>query len=215
MKIGTTVFMNVSEDKYRSRVVEERKGLLFIDLPIDMDTSRTSLLDEGTAVKVFFTDVDNTAYTFDSTVKGRRLGRVPMLVLECPDRDRFTRLQRREFVRISDSVDVAVHPMEERFPAFTTTSFDLSGGGMAIRLPKNHGLKEKMGLRCWVVLPMRSGKLNYLSLPCKVIRVFHPRKEATEIASLTFTSIKESEQQQIIRYCFEQQLSRKGKTTVR
>ncbi|HEX7066419.1 MAG TPA: flagellar brake domain-containing protein [Bacillales bacterium] len=215
MKIGTTLFLDVSEEKYRSRVVEEQNELLFIDLPVKMNTRRTSLLEEGTVVSVFFTEGDNTAYTFEATVKGRKLGRVPMLVLECPDKSQFTRLQRREFVRISDSVDVAVHPIEERFSAFTTTSFDLSGGGMAIRLPKNHGLKENMGLRCWVVLPMRSGKPSYLSLACKVIRIFAHRKESAELASLEFTSIKNSEQQQIIRYCFDRELLRKRKHTAR
>ncbi|HEX6923310.1 MAG TPA: flagellar brake domain-containing protein, partial [Bacillales bacterium] len=157
MKIGTTLYLDLEEDKYRSRLVEKREGYLFIDLPIDLKTNRTSLLREGTTLRVSFSAGENTLYAFESVIRGRKLGRIPMLVLDYPGEDKFIRLQRREFVRITDSIDIAVHPKEERFPAFTTTTLDLSGGGTAIHLPKNHGLKEEMEVRCWIVLPMRLG----------------------------------------------------------
>lgn len=209
MKIGTTLFLEDGEDHYRSRLVEKRDGEWLIDLPVHMRSKRTTFMPEGTRLRVSFA-VRAGLYAFDTNIKGRELGRVPMLVLDDPEQDGFYRHQRREFVRIEGSVDVAVHPREERFSPFTTTTVDLSGGGLAIRLLKHHGLKENMVVTCWLVLP-RPSSTAYLELPCRVTRIFQPKAEPSSVASLEFVSIQEKERQQIIRYCYDEQLARKKK----
>lgn len=211
MKIGATLYMQQGDDQYRSRIVEIDDGKYFIDLPVDMKTYRTSDMKEGTPLQVSFIDEDSGIYRFESMVSGRKLGRVPMLIIERPDENHLVRMQRREFLRIDSEIDVAVHPKVERFHAFTTTSADLSGGGMAIKLPKHHGLKENMEIYCWLVLSKHSGDSDYLFLPCKVLRIFQPDQKGIESASLGFVSIQEKERQKIIRFCYEKQLELKKK----
>lgn len=214
MKIGATLYLERGEDHFRSRLVEMKEGKLFIDLPTDTKTNRTSQMEEGDLLHVSFIRDDTGLYSFYTKVIGRKLGRVPMLVLDHPEEESLSRMQRREFVRIESSVDVAVHPKEERFHAFSTTTVDLSGGGIAIRLPSHHGLKDNMEIYCWVVLPRRLGELDYLLLTCKVIRIFQSDKEQNGWASLAFVNTTEKVRQQVIRYCFEQQLERKKKGLV-
>lgn len=214
MKIGTTLYLQRGEDHFRSRLVEKTEGDLLIDLPVDMNTNRTSFIQDGDQLRVSFIHDDSGMYAFDTTVKGRKLGRIPMLVLDYPEKENLSRMQRREFVRIEGSVDVAVHPKEERFHPFTTTTVDLSGGGTAIRLPDDHGLKNNMLISCWIVLPLRSGTIDYLRVTCRVIRIFQSDKETNKWASLAFVEVTERERQQVIRYCFEQQQDRRRKGLV-
>lgn len=211
MKIGATLYMQRKEDQYRSRIIEMNDDQFFIDLPVNMKTNRTSEIDEGTLLQVSFIDDDSGIYKFESVITGRKLGRVPMLILNRPEENQLVRMQRREFLRMDSEIDIAVHPKAERFHAFTTTSVDLSGGGLAIRLPKHHGLKENMEVYCWLVLFKHSGDSDYLFLPCKVHRIFQPEQTRNEMASLGFVSIHEKERQKVIRFCYEKQLELKKK----
>ncbi|HET7656720.1 MAG TPA: flagellar brake domain-containing protein [Bacillales bacterium] len=211
MKIGATLYLQQGDEQYRSRIVEMNDLQFFIDLPVDIVTHRTREMSEGTSFQVSFIDDDSGIYKFSSNIVGRKLGRVPMLIIERPDVSKLVRTQRREYLRIDSEVDVAVHPKVERFHAFTTTSVDLGGGGMAIKLPKHHGLKENMEIYCWLVLTKQSGDSDYLFLTCKVLRIFKPEYGLNEFASIGFVSVKEKEQQMIIRYCFEKQLDLKKK----
>lgn len=213
MKIGTTIFLEKEKEQYRCRIVERREGQLLIDLPVHVKTKRTKLFPAGISLRAFFTDDNGVSYVFKTKVQGRELRRIPMLILEYPGEDRIVRLQRREFVRIKTSVDAAVHPKEEQFTPIVTTTADLSGGGTAVYLPRRHSLKENLSVECWLVLPMQSGEIYYLCLDSRILRIFRDKKEINEKASLEFTTIKEIERQQLIRYCFEQQLKRKGLTT--
>lgn len=213
MKIGTTIFLEKEKEQYRCRFVEKRKGQLLIDLPVHVKTNRTKLFRTGVPLRAFFTDDNGATYVFETRVQGRELGQIPMLTLEYPDEDRMIRVQRREFVRIETSVDAAVHPKEERFAPIVTMTADLSGGGTAVYLPRRHDLKENMAVVCWLVLPMQSGEIHYLCLDSRILRIFRDKKEISEKASLEFTTIKETQRQQLIRYCFEQQLKRKDLTT--
>jgi c-di-GMP-binding flagellar brake protein YcgR len=213
MKVGTKIFLEKEQEQYRCRIVERREGQLLIDLPVHVETNRTKLFSPGMILRALFTDDDGASYVFETRVQGRELGRIPMLVLEHPGDSRMTRLQRREFVRVATSVDVAVHPKEGQFPPFVTTTADLSGGGTAVYLPRRHSLKENISVECWLVLPMQSGEIHYLCLDSRVLRIFRDKKEINEMASLEFMSAKETERQKLIRYCYEQQLKRKYLTT--
>lgn len=211
MKIGVTIFLQWDEQRYRCRLVEKRNGWLFIDLPINMKTNRTSRFENGTSFQASFIAEDNTLYAFETTLIGRQRGRVPMFQLTCPDESEFYRLQRRHFVRVDVSVDAAVHSKEEKFLSFTTTTSDLSGGGTALYVPANQGLKDGMDIQCWLVLPGQERTINYLCLDARIVRIFESEDQYLDKASLQFLEVEESQRQQIIRFCFEQELVLKRK----
>lgn len=212
MKIGTTLHLEREGSKLRSRLVEKQDGELYIDLPTDVKTDRTIRLSVGTRLKVSFTHDDGGVYTFPSQVVAYRLDPLPTLIVTAPRDGEMTRIQRRAFVRVPVSVDVAVHPKEERFVPFSTTTANISAGGAAIRLPPQHGLKVNMTATCWFVLPMDSGDIHYLRLDCRILDIRKQNKAMHEVISpMKYLSVTEKERQRLIRFCFEQQLLLKRK----
>ncbi|HET7629242.1 MAG TPA: PilZ domain-containing protein [Bacillales bacterium] len=211
MKIGAMLHLQRDKEKYRCRLVELSEDCLFIDLPVHMKTRRTSSFHVGDTLTVSYVADDGALNLFQTVVEERKAGRIPMLLLKKPLEKEIERIQRRQFVRIDGVIDVALHPLKEHFPPFTTTSLDISAGGMAVNLPKEHGLKENMQVKCWMVLPMDSGEIEYLRLDGLVVRILQSEDGRNEKASLKFIDMAESDRTHVIRYCFEQQLLLKRK----
>ena len=98
-------------------------------------------------------------------------GNIPMIQLVLPPKETFIKIQRREFVRLETSVDVAIHPFEGEFAPFRAVTDDLSAGGAAIHLPKNVNLNGASFIHIWLALPLNSGEISYLQMHSKVIRI--------------------------------------------
>lgn len=221
MKIGDTVYLETTDNlgsdyktnQYRARILDFSNSEIHIDLPINVETSKTGFFYIGTQFKGSLYK-DNAVYSFYTTLLTRKKDQVPMLVLSYPGDDELDRSQRRKYVRILISADVAVHAPDHSFKPFTTVSVDLSGGGAAIELPESHSLEEGMGIICWFVFVMQSGEWRYLELPCKVIRLFREKNNGRVKASLMFTDIKEKDRATVIRYCFEKEIEMRHRQKV-
>ncbi|MEM5592477.1 PilZ domain-containing protein [Niallia circulans] len=80
------------------------------------------------------------------------------------------KIQRRQFVRIETSVDMAIHPFkkENTVEPFTTVSLDFSAGGAAVIVPKHINLQQNSKIKVSVVLPLQNGEYNYLHLSAEI-----------------------------------------------
>ncbi|MEK3886015.1 flagellar brake protein [Bacillus sp. FSL K6-3431] len=211
IKVGMEVILEMHSqnniEKFKSKIADFNNDVIFIQYPVSLTTNRTTFLSTGTSLYVNFVDGNSDAYIFESHVIGRMKASIPMISLHYPLAEKIKRIQRREFVRIETSVDIACHfPLSEA--RFATISDDFSAGGCAVVIPKHVYLDEgEVGIAT-VVLPMQNKEFHYLDLDCKVTRV-HQKNNIT-LASLQFMNSDKYEQQ-LIRFSFEKQLERRKK----
>ncbi|MFZ3588627.1 flagellar brake protein [Bacillus sp. DJP31] len=215
INIGDTIILepknSVDNEKYRCKLVEKNGEKLFIDYPINMKTGRTVFLLDGTQLKASFVGKDNTVYLFETEVQGRTKQNIPMIALSCPEEDNVVRIQRRQYVRVDTSVDVALQPINSEFSPFVTVTSDISAGGASIILPSNKSLEPETTFTCWIVLPMQSGDYQYITLKSKAIRVIPGRDGERDKMPIEFVDINDTDRQLLIRFSFERQINLKRK----
>ncbi|MYL32725.1 pilus assembly protein PilZ [Pontibacillus yanchengensis] len=213
IKIGMPITLELKNahdnhlETYRSKVVEEEEGVLYIDYPVNEQSGKTGFFLEGTQFKVTFVGTDGSVYVFHTDVRGRRKLTIPVLTLHFPEKEKLLRIQRRKYVRVESSVDASVHGVNETVTPFTTVTADISGGGAAIISPSAHTIEQNQLLEVWFIIPLSSGEMHYIYTKSRVIRVCKENKDHNEKVSLEFENIDENDRQTIIRYCFEKQLS--------
>ncbi len=159
INIGETIILepkNSVDEKYRCKLVEKNGEQLFIDYPVNMTTGKTVFLLDGTQLKATFVGKDNTIYLFETEVKGRTKQNIPMIVLSFPEEEDLVRIQRRQYVRVDTSVDVAIQPINGEFDPFVTVTSDISAGGAAIILPLKKSLEPETIFNCWVEKEFRA-----------------------------------------------------------
>ncbi|MCM3111631.1 flagellar brake protein [Lederbergia lenta] len=211
IKVGMEVILEIHSEteieKYKSKIADYTNEKVFIQYPVSLITKKTSFLANGMTISVNFVDEQSDAYSFESYVTGRVKDPIPMIALHLPEEKKIQRIQRREFVRIETSVDIACDfPISES--KFTTISDDFSAGGCAIVIPKHIHLQNGEVGMTTVVLPMQNKEYHYLELECRVTRIHE--KENITLASLQFLNSDKYEQQ-LIRFSFEKQLERRKK----
>lgn len=196
-------------EEYKCRLVDRKNNLLYIDYPINVATNRTTFLVDGTQLKVTFVEGES-AYLFESEILGRVKRGIPMMELIYPGDEYVIKVQRRKFVRVETSVDVAIHPLNGEFNPFTSLTEDISAGGALINLKKQTEVKEGMLIRTLFVLPMQNGDYHYMNLTSKVVRIM--KQENGEFhSSIQFVGATPHETQLLLRFSFDRQLAMKKK----
>jgi c-di-GMP-binding flagellar brake protein YcgR len=197
-----------NKESYKCMIVEMGDGTFFIDYPVDVQTGKVVFLMDGTELKASYQDSEKGTYLFDTEVFKKVKGNIPMIQLLLPPEDMFIRIQRRQFVRIETSIDVAIHSTNGEFSPFRTVTEDLSAGGAAIRMPKNVKLGDVAFIQIWLALPLNSGEIVYMKLVSKVIRIVTKNNGLTRL-SVQFVAPAKHETQIIMRYIFERQAEMK------
>jgi len=215
LKIGETLILEpkygLEHEQYRTKIVEYNNQSLFIDYPVNMATNKTVFLVDGAQLKVTYIGVDGSVYIFDTEVLGKIKSKIPMISLRNPEKDEHIKIQRREYVRVESSLDVAVHSKSEEFLPFNTVTEDISAGGTAIFVPKKFPFLPTSIMTVWFAVPLKSGNIHYMNVDCQVSRLIEIEGGTKNLASLKFLKIDKNDRQLLIRYCFEQQLEQRNK----
>lgn len=190
------------EQTYRSKVIDLDEQYIYIDIPVNDQTNESANVRLGTNIVVSYIGKDHALYSFQSKVKERKKLTVPALVIERGTH--ITRKQRRQFVRVDTTVDVAIHPIDESIPPFTTMTVDLSAGGLSFILPQNITINQNIAVHLTIVLIMQSTHYEYIHCKGKILRVTMA-DDAPQRASVKFTHITEKDQQKIMKYAMEKQ----------
>ncbi|MED4081794.1 flagellar brake protein [Halalkalibacterium halodurans] len=213
--IGDTIYLektgeqgeNEEAERYYCRLVDRLNQEMVIDVPIHEQTKKPSLFPEGTPFRAHFLGKDGAMYIFESTIKERRRETIPVLVFNDPGPEIYKRIQRRQDVRVSATVDCAIHPTENTaFTPFRATTVDISGGGCAIVLPNGRSLPGDGEIDIVLALHLQSSDMFFVEARCKIVRLHKRHEEALSRVSLQFISIEERHKEKIIRFCFERQL---------
>ncbi|WP_107942397.1 flagellar brake domain-containing protein [Metasolibacillus sp. FSL H7-0170] len=209
LKIGTMLMLEPMYtermEKFRCKVVEKDDDLIYVDYPINDFTKKTAFLLDGAQFHaVFYTE--GNSYSFTTKVMGRKNDRIPMVMLSCPPANEFTKIQRREFVRIETPIDVAVE-YDGTFYQFIAQ--DISAGGLSLRLTQPTNFKENDTVQLTVVLPFVNGEIKYVQTDARVVRIYE--ENGMQIASMQLTDTDDVDKQHIVRLCFERQLLQRKK----
>jgi len=205
LTVGT--FINIDKgleedsEKYKSKVVDFGENFVMIDYPTQVESGRTAFFMDGTELLVSFTDNLKMSYAFRTEVTGRLNNGIPMLKLLYPGDKQLIKIQRREFLRVEASLDVAVTLDDHNTQVVTE---DISAGGIAINLSNPSLFKESDLVELMIVLPYVNKEVKYVQAKGEIVRIWEKSKRT--IASIRFIEIREDDCQRIVRFCFERQL---------
>ncbi|SHF57291.1 flagellar brake protein [Ornithinibacillus halophilus] len=209
MRIGTLLnierfYSNGEKEEYQSKIIERDNQYIYIDLPVHVQSRRTTFISIDTPIYASYVGKDHSIYRFKTFIKKKTTLTIPALAIELPQPEQIERIQRRQFVRIEIQVDVAVHSKLDKFRPFSTVTNDISGGGLSIILPDGEELTSGQSVNTWIVLSNQTGSYEYITIQCEVIRVLNNNNQP-RTASLKFINIDSHTQQKIIQFCFEKQ----------
>lgn len=198
------------KETYKCMVVEIGHGSFYIDYPVNGSTGKVAFLVDGTQLQASYTDDEQGTFLFETEVFKKVKGKIPMMELMLPPEEEFIKIQRRQFVRLESSVDVAIHPLEGEFTPFRTVTEDISAGGAALLLKNTMDIHGAPYINVWLALLLNSGEISYLQLKCKVIRMKELNRGA-KILSVQFIEPSANDTQIIMRFIFEKQLELRKK----
>ncbi|MDC3415396.1 flagellar brake protein [Aquibacillus salsiterrae] len=209
IKIGTQLMLELKKEngleRFRCKVVEQEDNLIYVDYPINENSGRTGIFTTDTEFHARFVGQDHSIYLFATRILDKKVITIPTLVLEYPANE-LVRIQRREYVRITTSIDVAIDDPDQSIEPFTTISQDISGGGVSIFVQDKGQFIPRKLIDVWMVLPLESGSNEYVYATAEIIRVRSRKDKLNDILTLKFVEINDKDRQMIIKYCFERQL---------
>lgn len=206
IKLGTNLILEPTftekAEKYRCKVVDLDEQFIFVDYPIDTNTNRTAFFIDGTQLRASYVEESKSAFAFQTEVLGKRNGQIPMIKLLYPGDSEIIKIQRRDFVRVTTALDISIQFEDEKYQFVTD---DLSAGGTAVILNREVRFKEGDEISLLIPLAFNNGDIKYVTTTAAVVRIWERGQQ--HIASLQFTDTDDLDKQQIVRFCFERQLS--------
>ncbi|KQL35666.1 flagellar brake protein [Psychrobacillus sp. FJAT-21963] len=206
IKLGTNLILEPTftekAEKYRCKVVDLDEQFIYVDYPIDTNTNRTAFFIDGAQLRASYVEESKSAFAFQTEVLGKRNGQIPMIKLLYPGDSEIIKIQRRDFVRVTTALDISIQFEDEKYQFVTD---DLSAGGTAVILNREVRFKEGDEISLLIPLAFNNGDIKYVTTTAAVVRIWERGQQ--HIASLQFTDTDDLDKQQIVRFCFERQLS--------
>ncbi|KQL49271.1 glycosyltransferase [Brevibacillus choshinensis] len=219
-RIGQSIrltFAGSSEDPrlhtYKSRVVDIKDEVASIELPTNEETGRTGLFGAGAACEVWYVGEDGSRYEFHSSIVGRQSEHIPVLFLQFPSKEEIQRTQRRNYLRIDSSLDIAVKLDDPiRRYHFLARTVDISGGGLSFTCDETYRLQENDKLHVWISMPNKTGQVQHAYAEMEIVRQKGAEKKGLhQWISGKFVQISEQDRAKVVRACYERQLELRKK----
>ncbi|WP_308639118.1 flagellar brake protein [Paenibacillus silvisoli] len=190
--------------EYKSRITDMDNDEVYIDVPIVEGTGKFKRLFLGDELSAHYISNDGVKSYFNTHVLGfKDDGSIKMIRLRKPDPESITTVQRRNFLRVSAELELAIQLAPNvRFIAMTD---DVGGGGVSFLADGKWPMKAGTELECWLLLHYRNGTVDHAHFKAEIVRI-KPLETGRNQVMVKFTGILDSERQRIIRYCFERQL---------
>jgi c-di-GMP-binding flagellar brake protein YcgR len=219
-RVGQTVYLRpVDSDEtgsFKTRIADLQGDMAAIELPISETTGRIGRLPVHTVCDVWFMGEDGACYEFRVEIVGRRDEQIPLLLMTMPPKEQVKRTQRRNYLRVKTSVEMAVKTEDKvRNYHFLARTEELSGGGLVFACEEKYRFKVGDRLHIWLSLPNKTGSVAHAFAVMEIVRC----KQALEPGKLQwisgkFVRITESDRAKIVRACYERQLELRNKGIV-
>lgn len=224
VKINQQIEIEIVTDephKYRTKV--ENVTEQFLEILSPMEKGLIISMHNGMSVKVSYFD-DLAIYSLYVQVIRQRRGELGTVTLGIPTR--FSRIQRRNYVRIDTSIEVEARKKVETFENGETppespeepaaddliqvipgTTMDLSGGGIMFRCNAEVQMGELIEITVFL------GGEDNVKAAGKVVRFIKMPAHTKYLyaVGIEFTEITEKERDKIIKYIFKKQLELRKK----
>ena len=206
IQVGQTLQVRLQEESreyYTSRLVELNRDEYFIDMPLHKSLHTPLIVRSDELFWVEFQAKDGAFCRFPTTLVAVTRIPSPVWRIPRPDNRSIIRDQRREFVRVDADFPVRLEYLSDTGHKFQDVySKDISGGGIAIWLPRNVSLQASMYVTAKFTLTNDGFPVD---VRCMVVRVAERNEQGKALASMQFLSIKETVRQKIIQYTFWRQ----------
>lgn len=179
-----------------------------IEVSIPVKDGEYLPLTSGMEFEAIYYD-DAAVYKFKTKVKGRKIEKIPILIIEIPDD--IVRIQRRKFVRIETIEDIKYTLIKtnfkykdisdlQKFNVFLKKSVltDISGGGMKIITKE----QMKNGDRLIAKLPLKNEYKDEMVVMGKVVRI-QKNQDGRWSCGINFLGLNDKYREKIILYVFE------------
>ncbi|WP_169306561.1 flagellar brake protein [Cohnella pontilimi] len=211
-KINQTTYMQLmpvtdpdSATTFRSRVADMDKEFIWLEIPLDEQSRKYHRTHVGDEFRILFFTPEGVKYQFAAAIAEMKKEPVRLIAVPTPKTEQIEREQRRNFLRVEAEQEIAVRIGDRvRFTALTD---DVGGGGLSFRCNRSWPLVPGMTLSCWLLLNYRNGSLGHAKFEGEVVRIV-PEEPNQHTVMLRFRDIHDSDQQRIIRFCFERQLEK-------
>jgi c-di-GMP-binding flagellar brake protein YcgR len=191
-----------SRQEYKSRIADIHEKYFAIEVPLNEKTGRLKKLVKGDALSAYYISEEGVKNFFHSNVLGSKEDNIKQYIIERPDLDSITKVQRRNYLRVPAELEVAVQITENiQFVALTD---DLSGGGLSFICDGVYTLQADQEISGWLLLNYKNDTVEHAQYKGNIIRV-KKLETGRQLVMLNFTEITNAERQRIIRYCFERQ----------
>ncbi|MDO7905094.1 PilZ domain-containing protein [Paenibacillus sp. JX-17] len=192
------------KEEFKSRVAEMKEDSLLIEIPFSQENGRQKRLHLGEELSIYYISADGKKSYFNSYVLGFLEDQIQLVRIRKPEPEGITAFQRRGFLRVNASLEIAVK-FHHDFTRFLARTRDVSGGGLSFYGDSRHPLTEGQPLSCWLLINYRNGTVEHMPFEGEVVRI-QDQEAGPAIVMLKFTDIKDAERQKVIKYCFERQL---------
>jgi c-di-GMP-binding flagellar brake protein YcgR len=191
---------------YSSRVADLNEDSFTIQVPFKEGTRSYLQLPVGTGLKIKYTDKSQAQCVFDTTVLNVQKGEFEVATISKPEQESIERTQRRNFLRVPTELEIAIQTTNTKLIARTE---DVSGGGVSIYFDEEYRLHTEETCQCWLLIPFRNGTIEHVPFQGRFVRIQKKSGTRFQWSSIKIEKITDSDQQKIMRYCFERQIGLK------
>lgn len=206
----STASADEPQDIYKSRVDNVLSRSLMIEVPLHENNGRPMAYSPGQEITLFHFGIDGSKYILPSRILKRVNDDVPLWEVALPHPDSIQRIQRRNYLRVPASLELALRSLSKT-NHFLARTLDVSGGGIAFSCKSDLRVDHGERFACWLAIPTKQG-MDHASFTAKVVRVVPPKREGEHQAiSLMILETRELDREKIIRYCFDRQVELRKK----
>lgn len=211
LKINSRIEVILKDGEYKCNVQDLTDKYIAITIP--MKDRKYYPLDRGTMVSMLHY-CGSVLYKFECEVIGRKVDRIPIIILGLPQNIR--EIQRRNFVRVSVIENIKCYLIDKALidkkvedllklknETIESISLDISGGGMRIKCK----LKLKYDDILLVSLPLTT---ENLLVKAKIVRIEN-QEDNINIYGLWFINLDEKLRDKIIKGIFQIMRERRKK----
>lgn len=213
LKVGQELRIEVEgRNEGKTKIAAINGDVVWIESPSEIATLKTFFLHEEEAMRVYFFKGEEQLYAFDSVIT-KRLSDAQLTLryaFKLPDDKKIKRVQRREYLRVPEMINVTVLAADgQAFPSFETTSLDVSAGGMRVVANRSPVEVDESVIVLFRIEDER-GTPQTFRIKSRLVRV--QEQAVKHELSLCFEDLTPRDQETILRYCFRAQLEARKRT---
>lgn len=192
-EINSRIEVSWNDEYYKCTIEDIEDGFIAISIPIK--DGQYIPLRVGERVEIIYY-YSKDIYKFFTLVIGRRIDRIPIIILAYPKE--VFKIQRRKFVRVQNINEVEYVKLESSTnqKPIKAVMVDLSGGGMRIKFKEDVKLGDKV--KVWI--PMGTEPIEVKG---QVVRIEMIENTKRNICGVSFIDLEERVREKVIKLIFQ------------